>query len=157
MFSLFLRNLFFTILQPGVVAGLIPYLILRYKVDDPFSGPFDFYKALGVLLFLTGLIIVFDCIIRFAVQGQGTLSPADPTKKLVIKGLYRFSRNPMYIGVMLILTGETIFFHPNDLWIYSLFVFFLFHLFVIFVEEPRLRRDFGEEYYQYCQKVGRWF
>ena len=157
MFSLFLRNLFFTVLQPGVVAGLIPYLILRYKIDDVFDQPFHFHKALGVLLVLTGLIILFDCIVRFAVQGRGTLSPADPTKKLVIKGLYRFSRNPMYVGVLLILTGETIFFYPNDLWTYSLFVFFLFHLFVLFVEEPRMRRDFGEEYDRYCQKVRRWF
>lgn len=156
MFSLFLRNLIFTILQPGMVAGLIPYLILRNKVDDPFSGPLDFYKVFGVLLFLTGLIIVFDCIIRFAIQGQGTLSPADPTKKLVITGLYKFSRNPMYVGVLLLLTGESIFFHPNSLWIYSLFIFCMFHLFVLFVEEPRLRRDFGEEYDQYCQKVRRW-
>ena len=157
MLSLFLRNLFFTILQPGVVAGLIPYLILRNKVDDPFSRPFHFYKVIGVLFFLIGLVIVFDCILRFAVQGKGTLSPADPTKKLVIKGLYKFSRNPMYIGVLMILIGEAIFFQPNSLWIYTLFIFFMFHLFVLLVEEPRLLRDFGEEYLQYCQKVRRWF
>jgi len=157
MISLFFRNLFFTIIQPGVVAGLIPYLILRNKVDDPFVGPFHFYKVVGVLFFLMGLVIVFDCITRFAVQGKGTLSPADPTKKLVIKGLYRFSRNPMYVGVLLILTGEAIFFHSNNLWIYALFIFSMFHLFVLLVEEPRLRRDFGEEYDRYCQKVGRWF
>jgi len=156
MLSLFLRNLFFTILQPGVVAGLIPYLILRNKVDEPFSGPFHFYKVIGFLFFLIGLVIVFYCIIRFAVQRKGTLSPADPTKKLVIKGLYRFSRNPMYIGVLMILIGESIFFQPNNLWIYTLFIFSMFYLFVLLVEEPRLRRDFGEEYVEYCQKVRRW-
>lgn len=157
MLSLFLRNLFFTILQPGVVAGLIPYLILRNKVDEPFTGPFHFYKGIGFLFSLIGLVIVFDCITRFAVQGKGTLSPADPTKKLVIKGLYRFSRNPMYIGVLMILIGETIFFQPNNLWIYTLFIFCMFYLFVLLVEEPRLHRDFGEEYEQYCRKVRRWF
>ena len=156
MLSLFLRNLFFTILQPGVVAGLIPYLILRNKVDEPFNGPFNFYKVIGTLFVLIGLVIIFDCIIRFAVQGKGTLSPADPTQKLVIKGLYKFSRNPMYIGVLMILIGEAIFFQSNNLWIYALFIFSMFYLFVLLVEEPRLRRDFGEEYDQYCQKVRRW-
>lgn len=109
MASLLLRNLFFTILQPGIVAGLIPYWILGDKVNKTFCWPLQFYHYLAILLFLTGLVIMFDCIIRFAVEGRGTLSPADPAKKLVISGLYRFSRNPMYVGVMMILIGEAIF------------------------------------------------
>ncbi len=156
MFSLFLRNLFFTILQPGLVAGLIPYWILGNNFTKPFAGSLQFYEYTGILLFLTGFLIMLDCIIRFAVEGRGTLSPADPTKKLVITGLYKFSRNPMYVGVMMMLIGEAIFFRSNNLWIYLVFIFIAFNLFIIIVEEPRLSKDFGDNYYQYCQKVRRW-
>lgn len=156
MLSLFFRNLFFTILQPGLVAGLFPYWILGDKASKIFNQPLQLYQYLGGLLFLIGLLIMFDCITRFAVDGRGTLSPADPTKKLVIKGLYRFSRNPMYIGVMMILIGEVIFFQSYNLCIYTLFIFLAFSLFIRLVEEPRLRKDFGIEYYQYCKKVPRW-
>ena len=100
---------------------------------------------------------MLECIFRFAVEGRGTLSPADPTKKLVIRGLYRFSRNPMYIGVMMILIGEAIFFQSKNLWIYLLFIFLAFNLFVLLVEEPRFRKDFGKDYYKYCKEVRRWF
>ena len=85
-----------------------------------------------------------------------TLSPADPTKRLVTRGLYKFSRNPIYVGVMMILIGEAIFFQSYDLWVYLLFTFVSLNLFVMLIEEPRLRKDFGEGYYQYCQKVRRW-
>jgi protein-S-isoprenylcysteine O-methyltransferase Ste14 len=84
------------------------------------------------------------------------LSPADPTKKLVISGLYKFSRNPMYIGVMLILVGECAFFSSISLLIYSTFVFIAFNLFILFHEEPRLENDFGAEYQQYRKTVRRW-
>ena len=96
------------------------------------------------------------CIISFAVKGRGTLSPADPTKKLVVTGLYRYSRNPMYIGVVMILTGEAIFFQSVSLWIYLLVVIIAFNIFILLHEEPRLQKDFGEEYKKYCQKVRRW-
>lgn len=156
MLSLFIRNFIFTILQPGIVAGLIPFFILGDKVNDIFVQPLQLYHYAGAIIFLIGFIIVLRCIISFAVEGQGTLSPADPTKKLVISGLYRFSRNPMYVGVTLMLIGEAIFFQSIDLWIYSLFLYIAFNLFTILVEEPRLRKDFGEEYKIYCEKVRRW-
>ena len=158
MLSLFIRNLIFTILQPGMVAGLIPYLILGDKVNDLFVQQL-LHRGLhdsGAIIFLTGLSIMLTCIISFAIKGRGTLSPADPTKKLVVSGLYRFSRNPMYVGVTLILIGEAIFFQSVELWIYSLFIFIAFYIFIMLVEEPRLRKDFGEEYNRYCEKVRRW-
>ncbi len=158
MLSLFIRNLIFTILQPGIVAGLIPYLILGDKVNDIFVQQLfspELHNS-GIIIFLIGLVIMLTCIINFAVKGKGTLSPADPTKKLVISGLYRFSRNPMYVGVTLILIGEAIFFQSVQLLIYSLLVFLAFNIFTILVEEPRLKKDFGEEYNRYCKKVSRW-
>jgi protein-S-isoprenylcysteine O-methyltransferase Ste14 len=71
----------------------------------------------------------------------------------VIKGLYRYSRNPMYVGVMLILIGESVFFNSPSLWAYSLVIFILF---ILLVEEPRLRKDFSTAYREYCKQVRRW-
>lgn len=156
MISLFLRNLFFTILQPGIVAGLIPFLILGDQVKKAFGQTWQFYHYCGVLLFLLGFIIMSICIVNFAVRGRGTLSPADPTKKLVATGLYQFSRNPMYVGVTSMLIGEAIFFQSPALSLYALLIFTAFHLFIAFFEEPRLKKDFGDEYGAYCKKVRRW-
>ena len=122
-FSLFIRNLFFTIIQPGIVAGLIPYWILGDRSCSLLTAAFPWYAYPAILIFLTGFIIMVDCIARFAKQGKGTLSPADPTKKLVATGLYRYSRNPMYIGVLLILTGEIVFFQSLYLALYLLIIF----------------------------------
>jgi protein-S-isoprenylcysteine O-methyltransferase Ste14 len=156
MVSLLLRNLFFTILQPGIIAGLIPFLIVRDNVNNLFAQPFTYQHDLGAILFIIGFVIMLTCILGFAVNGQGTLSPVDPTKRLVTTGLYQFSRNPMYAGVTLMLIGEAIFFQSNYVWIYLLLVFTAFNIFIFFNEEPRLRKDFGEEYIQYCKNVRRW-
>lgn len=107
-------------------------------------------------MLLTGLLILTSCIISFAIKGNGTLSPADPTKKLVVSGLYRYSRNPMYVGVLLILIGEALFFPMVRLLIYLVFVFVAFNGFIILAEEPRLRKDFGAAYSAYCKNVRRW-
>src|SRR5687768_3042466 len=99
MVSLFFRNLLFSILQPGVVAGLIPLVILGEKAKNTFAYRWVFSHYGGLILFAAGFIIMLLCIISFAVHGRGTLSPVDPTEKLVTIGLYKFSRNPMYVGV----------------------------------------------------------
>ncbi len=156
MVSLFFRNLLFTALQPGMVAGLIPYLILGSRVTAAFEQPFGLRHYAASAVFILGFIIMVACIASFAVYGRGTLSPADPTKKLVVRGLYRYSRNPMYVGVMLMLIGESIFFGSGALWAYTFTVFVLFNLFIRYVEEPRLMRDFGEEYASYCKQVRMW-
>lgn len=156
MLSLFIRNLLFTILQPGLVAGLIPFWITSFRINNIFDKVWELHHYLGTVVFLIGFVIMLWCIISFAVKGRGTLSPADPTKRLVVTGLYNFSRNPMYVGVILILIGEAIFVQSIELWIYLLLVFIAFNIFTILVEEPRLRKDFGEEYKLYCRKVRRW-
>ena len=156
MVSLLLRNLFFTILQPGLVAGLFPYWILGDLFSKAFAEPFYGQKYFAILVFVVGFLVMVFCILQFAVEGRGTLSPIDPTKKLVIKGLYKYSRNPTYAGVVLMLIGETVFFTSRSLLGYSVFIFLCFHFFVILVEEPRLRRDFSAEYSIYCKKVRRW-
>jgi protein-S-isoprenylcysteine O-methyltransferase Ste14 len=156
MFSLFIRNLFFTLLQPGIVAGLIPYWIVHRQGYNPLESPFQITHYIGLLIFTLGWYLTIDCIYRFAVYGNGTLSPADPTKKLVINGWYRYTRNPMYVGVMMILLGEVIFFRSTQLLFYTLFVMAAFTVFIIVIEEPRLKRDFGEEYLAYSKRVRRW-
>jgi len=154
--SLLISSLFFTILQPGLVAGLIPYWILGSRVREVVTSSYGMGQYWGMLLFFIGLFILIECIFRFAFEGRGTLSPADPTKRLVGKGLYKFSRNPMYVGVTSMLIGEALFFEAGQFWYYVIGIALIFNLFILWVEEPRLKRDFGEEYNQYCRQVRRW-
>jgi protein-S-isoprenylcysteine O-methyltransferase Ste14 len=156
MFSLYLRNLFFTIIHPGLVVGLIPYWLLSLSGNNSFRFRFNFYQYLGIPLFLIGLFVLLHCIIRFAVVGRGTLSPIDPTKKLVTSGIYRYTRNPMYLGVLMTLIGEALFFKSYHLGIYLLIMALIFNFFILVVEEPRLHEDFGDEYSHYRNKVRRW-
>jgi protein-S-isoprenylcysteine O-methyltransferase Ste14 len=121
-----------------------------------FRQPLSIAQLAGATIFIEGMVVLFTCITAFAVDGRGTLSPIDPPRKLVIKGLYRYSRNPMYVGVMSILAGESIFFRSNPLWFYALFIFIALNLFIGLYEEPTLRRDFGDDYRQYCARVRRW-
>ena len=155
MFSLFIRNLIYTILQPGLVAGLIPFWLIGFNTEKIFMT-WKAQQYVACVLFLLGFILMCWCIINFAVQGKGTLSPADRTQNLVISGPYKISRNPMYIGVMGMLIGEAVFFGATRLWLYSGAVFLAFNVFILMIEEPRLHRDFGATYLEYCQQVRRW-
>jgi protein-S-isoprenylcysteine O-methyltransferase Ste14 len=103
-----------------------------------------------------GAAVLLHCIWGFAAVGRGTLSPVDPPKKLVVKGLYRYDRNPMYVGVVTILLGEALLLESLALLEYALVGFAAFNLFVILYEEPTLRHQFGESYEHYCRHVGRW-
>ena len=105
---------------------------------------------------LIGAVVLLTCVMRFVTDGKGTISPLDPTKKLVIRGLYRYSRNPMYVGATTLLIGEAIFWWSPALAIYSALVFLTFNLVILLHEEPRLRREFGDEYRDYVSQVRRW-
>ena len=155
MVSLLFRNLIFTILQPGLVVGLIPYLLIQRTSNLEWNFN-ELNHLLGGIIFLIGFAILLLCVFRFATEGKGTISPADRTKELVIKGLYRFSRNPMYVGIILILIGQTIFVKSIYLLIYTILVFISFHIFIKYIEEPRLKRDFKDDYELYIRKVRRW-
>lgn len=156
MVSLLLRNLLFTILQPGLVTGLIPWLLLRGTntpfVPETWSG----LHLIGLFVATAGLTVLMICIWRFPFEGKGTISPLDPTKNLVTHGLYRYSRNPMYVGAILLLIGEAIFYMSWVLVVYAGIVFLAFHFFILLHEEPRLKRAFPDEYDEYRKKVGRW-
>src|SRR5215210_1800279 len=129
MFSLLLRNLLFTILFPGMVAGYFPIAMGAEQLKQHLNQPFGISEYIAIILSLLGLLILLSCILRFATEGKGTLAPVDSTKRLVVNGLYKLSRNPMYIGVMLILTGESLFALSPQLSIYSFFIFVFFNIF----------------------------
>lgn len=151
-----LKSLLFTILVPGTVVVLIPYNLepAKFKI---LIFSFNFFHLAGLTFFTAGALITFFCIWDFIFSGKGTPAPIDPPKELVIKRLYRFSRNPMYLGVLLLLIGEALFFRSISLLIYSGCIFLFFHLFVVYYEEPTLNRKFHNSYLRYCDAVPRWF
>ncbi len=150
-----LRSLFFTILAPGSVAGLIPWLLLKSSGQSISLTPSIW--LIGLLPFIAGLALFFWCNGLFTFVGKGTLAPIDAPIFLVRAGPYQRVRNPMYVSVLTIILGETILFHSLSLLVYLLLVGTLMHLFVVFYEEPTLRRQFGESYETYLRTVPRWF
>jgi len=148
---LILKNLLFTLVVPGTMGVYVPLLLARDR--SPVSGPVCF---LALALLAIGGVIYAWCVWDFAAFGHGTPAPIDAPKKLVVRGLYRHSRNPIYVGVLTALVGWAVMFRGTNLLIYMLCVGISFHLFVVLYEEPYLRRRFGAEYHDYCAKVGRW-
>ncbi len=147
---LFLKNLLFTVLVPGTVAVVIPYWIgSRRGAPAP-------WRYAAVLSWAIGGAIYLRCVWDFAVTGRGTPAPIDAPKVLVVKGLYRYVRNPIYVGVLLVVLGWAVYFGSLALLVYAACLALLFHLFIVLVEEPVLRRQFGESYEHYCRSVHRW-
>jgi protein-S-isoprenylcysteine O-methyltransferase Ste14 len=150
-----LRSLAVLVLIPGTVAVFVPLQILQS------SGPIGWpgltaISALPLCLMLFGFSILLLCVWDFFALGKGTLAPFDPPKHLVVGGLYRFTRNPMYNGVLAALVGEAWLFRSTALLEYAGAVFVLFHLFVVAYEEPALVSQFGERYRLYRRAVPRW-
>ncbi|HEX9149684.1 MAG TPA: isoprenylcysteine carboxylmethyltransferase family protein [Thermoanaerobaculia bacterium] len=151
---LVLRALFFALLMPGAVVIGIPWLLLRGQPSRDVR--LDFPAVIGSALVIAGAATLFVCIRDFAVSGRGTLAPVDPPRKLVRVGLYRHVRNPMYLGVLLVLVGESLFFESPVLGFYAAVIALSFHLFVVLFEEPSLRGLFGPDYERYRASVPRW-
>jgi protein-S-isoprenylcysteine O-methyltransferase Ste14 len=147
-----LKTLLFTIFVPGTVLGLVPRWLLG-GLPRPEFGPVTW---LGVVILVVGAGIYFRCAWEFAVRGLGTPAPIAPTKFLVTTALHRYVRNPMYIGVFGVLLGEVITFRSVVLLEYAAFLCVAVQLFVLFYEEPTLRRQFGESYDDYRRSVPRW-
>lgn len=147
-----LKTLVFTVFVPGTVTVVVPYSMLHRGALSGL-GPL---RLLGLIPTLTGAAGYLWCAWNFAFVGGGTPAPIDPPKTLVVRGLYRLVRNPMYLAVGSIILGEAIVFWSEALLIYGLFLCLAFHLFVIFYEEPTLRKQFGTSYEEYCKAVARW-
>lgn len=154
--SSILGSLVFLVLAPGTVAGYVPWLISRWRFA-PIEGPLRVAALiLGALLIAAGLPVLLDSFARFALQGLGTPAPVAPTQNLVVTGLYRRVRNPMYVAVTSLILGQALLFGNLRVFLYGLFVWLAFHLFVLFYEEPTLRRTFGPQYETFCSNVPRW-
>lgn len=148
------RSLFFALLVPGTVVGLIPYLIVT---GGPKTAAAPWSAAdLAFVPITVGVAILLWCIWDFAVTGRGTVAPVDPPTRLVRRGLYRYVRNPMYLGALVALLGEAALFRSIALLMYTAGWFAFINLVVLLYEEPALRRKFGASYESYCEAVGRW-
>jgi protein-S-isoprenylcysteine O-methyltransferase Ste14 len=152
--SLALRSILWTLAFPGFFAGYLPWRYFGVREVD-----FDWRDPLHVVagaLIAVGASLLLACIFEFARSGRGTLSPVDPPKELVVQGLYRYVRNPMYLSVLTIVAGEILLTRSIELLVYWVIFFIAANLFVMGYEEPTLRRQFGESYERYTREVGRW-
>ena len=148
---LWLRALFFVLLMPGVIGYALPIWI------GSVSGrPQVALRAAALVPLVVGTGALLWCVRDFAVRGRGTLAPIDPPTELVAVGLYRWVRNPMYVGVVTTLLGHALWSGSAWLLLYAALVASAFHLFVVLYEEPALGRRFGESYRRYRDAVPRW-
>jgi protein-S-isoprenylcysteine O-methyltransferase Ste14 len=145
-----LRTLIFTVIAPGTVTIVVPFLLLSWTGTAVERNP------IGVVVILLGIAVYIWCAWNFVTRGKGTPDPGQPPTQLVVSGLYRYTRNPMYVGLLLILLGEALFFGSLALLIYPLVMLLIVHVRVITYEEPELRRTFGEVYEAYVRSVPRW-
>jgi protein-S-isoprenylcysteine O-methyltransferase Ste14 len=148
---MFTRALIAFLLLPGLAAFIIPAAWLWY------TGRIQLDQPIGVVVSAVGFVGLLWCVRDFYVSGKGTLAPWAPPQKLVIGGLYRYSRNPMYVSVALVLLGWAVSFGSPALYIYALLVVTAFHIRVVRGEEPWLARTHGSDWQRYVSQVPRWF
>jgi protein-S-isoprenylcysteine O-methyltransferase Ste14 len=150
-----LGSALFFLIAPGTIAGLLPYALTGWEMQPAFFGS-EAVRWVGVVVIAVGFAILIESFARFVVKGFGTPAPVAPPKHLVIGGLYRHTRNPMYVGVVSAVAGQALLFGDTRLLWYAIIVWFAFHLFVLLYEEPTLRVTFGDEYERFCANVPRW-
>ncbi len=148
-------SILFFFLAPGVVAFALPLLVLQWPVDPLWRG-LPALSWAGAVIGAAGVAALIACFARFALDGAGTPAPTAPTKHLVVTGLYRYVRNPMYVAVLAILLGEALVFASWPIFGYAFAVWLCFTAFIMAYEEPTLCRTFGRQYADYCAHVGRW-
>lgn len=148
------RSLLWTILFPGFFAGYVPWRF--FGLDQTRVEGLNATSLLGLIGIGLGVVLLAACIVEFARSGRGTLSPVDPPRHLVIRGLYKYVRNPMYLSVSTIVLGEALLTHSLALAFYWAIWFVVVNLFVMGYEEPTLRQQFGRSYDEYTEHVGRW-
>lgn len=147
-----LGSALFLVLAPGTVAGLVPWLIVRWPAPVPNVA----LATLGGLVIALGAVLLVDCFARFATQGRGTPAPVAPTQRLIVTGAYRRVRNPMYVAVVSLIMGQAALFASLPLLVYGVLMWAGFHAFVLGYEEPTLRRQFPRDYAAFTAAVPRW-
>jgi protein-S-isoprenylcysteine O-methyltransferase Ste14 len=147
-------SLAFLFVAPGVVAGLVPWLITRWEVDDELAWlPL---QVVGGLLIVAGVAVLLHAFARFVVEGLGTPAPVAPTERLVVGGLYRYVRNPMYVAVASTIIGQALVLGRPVLLAYAALFMATVAAFVHLYEEPTLTRQFGDDYTRYRRAVPAW-
>ena len=145
------RTALFTAIVPGVVAGYLPLRVIGRDGEMPHG-----WSYIGAVPLAIGLVVYAWTAFDFAWTGRGTPAPIDPPRQLVIQGLYRYVRNPMYVGVLLVIAGQAVLRRSWQTMGYAMAVAIVFAVFVVVLEEPLLRAQFGAAYSQYCSEVPRW-
>lgn len=147
-------SVIFLAVAPGIVAGLIPWLLTAWQARQPPDG--WALRALGVLLLAAGVLALLDAFRRFVIEGLGTPAPVAPPERLVVGGLYRYVRNPMYLAVAATIAGQALLLAQPVLVLYGAAFCVLVASFVHWYEEPTLTRQFGAEYEAYRRAVPPW-
>jgi protein-S-isoprenylcysteine O-methyltransferase Ste14 len=155
MFAI-VRAVVYATLFIGLVLIFVPARLLTWSgIVRP--AAIEAPQIVGIIIGTAGGVVALWCVVTFARIGKGTPAPFDPPRRLVIQGPYRFVRNPMYIGAVLALAGTALFYESGPLLAYAGLFLLASHVFVVWYEEPTLRRTFGEEYEAYSRRVGRWW
>jgi protein-S-isoprenylcysteine O-methyltransferase Ste14 len=147
-------SLVFLLVAPGLTAGLVPWLLTGWSVDDSLAWPP--LQAIGALLVLAGAAVLLHAFARFVVEGLGTPAPVAPPERLVVGGLYRYVRNPMYVAVAATIIGQALLLGRPALIAYAALFMATVAAFVRWYEEPTLADRFGEEYAAYRRAVPAW-
>src|ERR687897_533499 len=146
----------FFLVGPGTVMGLIPWLLTGWQVREPvpYWAPM---RVLGVILLVAGLIVLIQAFVRFIVEGLGTPAPIAAPERLVVGGLYRYVRNPMYVAILAALVGQALLLGQLGLLLYAAVLWLISAVFSRWHEEPTLTRRFGTEYEVYRRAVHAWW
>src|SRR5918998_6096839 len=146
----------FFLLAPGVVVGLVPWALTRWQVREPlpYWAP---ARVLGGVLLVAGLIALVQAFVRFVVEGLGTPAPVAAPERLVVGGVYRYVRNPMYVAVLAAIVGQSLLLGQLRLLLYAGGAWLVVAAFVRFYEEPTLTRRFGADYEAYRRAVPAWW
>jgi protein-S-isoprenylcysteine O-methyltransferase Ste14 len=149
-------SLLFFLLAPGVVAGLVPRTLTDWQVRQPlpYWAPL---RVVGIVLLAAGIVVLVHAFVRFVVEGVGTPAPVAPTEHLVVGGLYRYVRNPMYLAVAATIIGQALVLGQLALLLYAAAVCVAVATFVRWYEEPTLVRQFGAQYEVYRHAVPAWW
>lgn len=149
-------SIVFLVLAPGIVAGLVPWWLTDWRVREPlpYWAPL---RVAGLILLAAGVAVLLRAFARFVVEGLGTPAPVAPTERLVVGGLYRYVRNPMYLAVAATIVGQALALGQPILLLYAAAFAVAVAAFVHWYEEPTLRRQFGQQYEAYRRAVPAWW
>jgi protein-S-isoprenylcysteine O-methyltransferase Ste14 len=146
----------FFVVGPGTVVGLIPWLLTGWQVREPvpYWAPM---RVLGAILLLAGLIVLVQAFVRFVVEGLGTPAPIAAPQRLVVGGLYRYVRNPMYVAILAAIVGQALLLGQLGVLLYPAAFWLISAAFVRWYDEPTLTRRFGADYEAYRRAVPAWW